>query len=180
MNKIRFVIVCLIKKEPLKLHETLINQIDFKFGVKRQKLPAHFTIKAPFELENIDNVNELENLIENFCKNNHKQKIDIDGFNHFSDRVIYMNINPSKEAVEIHDKFIDQLKTLHWLEWRKNDGKNKTFHCTVATKFKSNKFNDIWNFVSKYNPHFNLYFDNISILKWNNRRWETYREFKLS
>jgi hypothetical protein len=61
----RYVIVCLIKGEALAFHEKLVEDICEKFKVKRQRLPAHFTIKAPFETEKIL---ELESLVESYCK----------------------------------------------------------------------------------------------------------------
>ncbi|WP_102401973.1 2'-5' RNA ligase family protein [Haloimpatiens massiliensis] len=180
MKKYRFVIVCLIKDDAIKFHEDIIKTIKLKFGVNPQKLPAHFTIKAPFETDDLNNISALENLINEFCLTNSKSQININGFNHFGNRVIYMNINPSTEALFTYKKFIDKLKNLSWLEWKSNESKEKVFHCTVATKFQQYKFNIIWDFLNNYSPNFQLYFDNISILSWENNHWETYKEFKFN
>lgn len=48
----RYVIVYLIKGEALSFHEELVGNICSQFKVKRQRLPAHFTIKVPFETTN--------------------------------------------------------------------------------------------------------------------------------
>ncbi|WP_138207708.1 2'-5' RNA ligase family protein [Haloimpatiens lingqiaonensis] len=180
MKKHRFVIVCLINGDALKFHENLTSTIKSNFGVNPQKLPAHFTIKAPFETDNLTNISDLENLINKFCLTNSKSGINLNGFNHFGNRVIYMNINPSTEAVYTYKKFIDELKKLTWLEWKSNEFKEKVFHCTVATKFQQYKFQGIWDFVNNYSPNFQLHFDNISILSWENNHWKTFREFKFN
>lgn len=172
----RYVIVCLLKGEVLDFHEKLVSDVCKTFGVKRQKLPAHFTIKAPFEAESID---ELEKITEEFCSKNVKASIKMEGINHFRDNVVFLDIHPSKEAVSIHDKYIDELKKLNWLEWKKNDGKGKKFHCTVVSKRINHKFNDIWDYVLEYNPYFETYFDNIAILRWKDYKWETYKEYSL-
>lgn len=180
MKKYRFVIVCLIEGDALKFHENLTNTIKLKFGVNPQKLPAHFTIKAPFETDDLNNISELQNLINEFCLTHSKSEININGFNHFGNRVIYMGINPSIKALNTYNEFIEKLKKLSWLDWKSNEFKEKVFHCTVATKFQQYKFHTIWDFVSNSCPNFKLYFDNISILYWKNNYWETYREFKFN
>lgn len=172
----RYVIVCQIKGEALKFHEKLVEEICSKFNVKRQRLPAHFTIKAPFETENID---KIENLTEKFCSENTTSDILIDGFGHFRDAVVYMDVHASKKAVEVHDKYIDVLKTVPWLEWKRNEGKGRVFHCTLVSKLPPHKFNDIWNYTSDFQCHFPTAFDNISILRWERDGWVTHKEYRL-
>lgn len=172
----RYVIVCLIKGDALKFHEKVVSDVCWKFNIKRQRLPAHFTIKAPFETERI---NELERLTEAFAKDKKAEKAHINGIDHFRDNVIYMGIDLSEEAVRIYDEFIEALRTQPYLTWKRNEGGEKVFHCTIATHLKENNFNDIWQYCSKYSPDFPIYFDNISILRWETDRWVTYREFDL-
>lgn len=172
----KYVIVCLIKGDALTFHEKLVEDICKKFKVKRQRLPAHFTIKAPFETENI---NELENLAENYCKNILSTHTLIEGYGYFRDTVVYMDVHASDEAVKVHDDFIDKLKTVSWLEWKRNEGKGKVFHCTLVSKLPPGKFQDIWNYVSNFDYSYPAFFDNISILAWDKDRWVTYKEYKF-
>lgn len=174
----RYVIVCLFKDDILKFHEKIVDDVCNNFKVKKQKLPAHFTIKAPFET---DNIKEIENIIEKFVKNNHKQNIKIQGFNKFRTDVVFMKVIPSKEALKVHDNFINNLKKISWLKWKHHEGndKNKVFHCTIVSRLNKDKFFPIWEYVNKYTPQFETYFDNISILKWENNKWETYKEYIL-
>lgn len=170
----RYVIVCLLKDDVLDFHEKLVGEVCSKYKVRPQKLPAHFTIKAPFET---DNIKEVENILESFVKERKKEALEISSFDHFRDAVVFMRVLPSKEAVEIHDQFIDKLKNLSWLDWKPHEGKEKIYHCTIVSRLKPDKFHPIWDYVNKYNPQFQTYFDNIAILKWNGERWETYREY---
>lgn len=177
----RYVIVCLLKGNVLKFHEKLVEGVCFKYDVKRQRLPAHFTLKAPFETENIKDV---EKTLERFTNTKQKEPITIDGFGHFDTRVIFMDVKLSNEAIIIYDELISELKNIPWMTWRKNDGEsgiNKSFHCTIVSKLNDKKFEPIWEHVSKYNPEFSTYFDNISILKWdeNKRKWVNHKEYKL-
>lgn len=172
----RYVIVCLIKNEALEFHENLVSEVCDKFKVQRQKLPAHFTIKAPFEADDID---ELEKATEDFCNLNRKSLIKLEGFDHFRKDVVFIDIKTSEASVQVHDKYIDLLKKFNWLQWKENEGKNKKFHCTIVSRRIKEKFNEIWEYVNRLNPSFDGYFDNISILIWKNNRWETHKEYKL-
>lgn len=172
----RYVIVCLIKGEALNFHETLVEDICNRFKVKRQRLPAHFTIKAPFETENI---NELENLMENYCKEIQSTPVLLEGYGHFRDAVVYMDVHASNEAVKVHDDFIDRLKTTDWLDWKRNEGKGKVFHCTLVSKLPPGKFPEIWQYVSDFPFSYSTFFDNISILVWEKDRWITYKEYRF-
>jgi len=176
MEKKRYVIVCLIKGEALQFHEKLVDEVCSKFNVKPQRLPAHFTIKAPFELED---VSEIENIIESFTKNRKSEGILIDGFGFFRTNVVFMKVNPSSDAKKIHDDFIKELKKVSNLEWKPNEGKEKVYHCTVVSKLREDKFQPIWEYVSNFSPKYELQFDNISILRWENYRWVTHKEFKI-
>jgi 2'-5' RNA ligase len=172
----RYVIVCLIKGEALTFHEKLVSDICDKFKVKRQRLPAHFTIKAPFESNDI---NDLEKLTEEFCGARAEVDIKIDGFGHFREDVVFMDVKTSKEAVAVHDAYIDVLKAIPWLEWKRNEGKGKVFHCTLVSKIPSGKFNDIWNYASRFSCYFETAFNNIAILRWEKDRWVTHKEYKF-
>lgn len=172
----RYVIVCLIKGEALVYHENLVKDICERFNVKRQRLPAHFTIKAPFETDNIE---EVKKLTEEFCNNNISTPIVINNFGFFRENVIFMDIKASKECITTNGRYIDRLKNLTWLEWKKNEGKNKVFHCTVVTKLSPEKFHSIWDYVSGLECSFNTQFDNISILKWDKDRWVTFKEYRF-
>lgn len=174
----RYVIVCLIKGKPLEFHEKLVEDVCYKFKVKRQKLSAHFTIKAPFEM---DNIKDIENLLDRFAIDNHKSSLVIDGFDHFRSDVAFMKIIPSKNAIATHDKFINNLKQIPNITWKRHEGlgKDKIFHCTIVSRIPKDKFSLIWNYINKFNPKFDFYFDNISILKWNGERWIIHKQYKL-
>nr|WP_206154868.1 2'-5' RNA ligase family protein [Clostridium muellerianum] len=160
----------------LKFHEKIRNDVCTKFNKKPQKLPAHFTIKAPFETEEIDDMLEV---LDEFSKVRKKAPIKVEGFGKFREDVVYMNINLSYEAKKIHDELIDELAKIPWIEFKSNEGKNKTFHCTIVSKRIKDKFKEIWEYVNQYECSFENYFDNISLYKWENNTWKLYKEFKL-
>jgi 2'-5' RNA ligase len=176
-NATRYVIVCLINSEVRNFHNNLTTQVCSLFNVKRQRLPAHFTIKAPFETEN---VSDLENVTEEFCTKNKSYPIIVEGFGHFSDAVVFMNVKPSQKAEDVHDRYIDELSKISWLDWKAKEGKGKKFHCTIVSKLKSDKFKDIWDYCNKHHYSFHTFFDNITIMKWEQDKWIVYKSLQLS
>ena len=58
----RYVIVSVVKGSAGKFNNNLRKEVFEKFQAKSSKLPAHFTIKAPFECEDINEFMTLEGL----------------------------------------------------------------------------------------------------------------------
>ncbi|AEB75281.1 2'-5' RNA ligase family protein [Clostridium botulinum] len=174
----RYVIVSLIHGDVQKVHEKLVQEISSKFNVRPQTLPMHITLKAPFEIENI---NEVEQTTEKFCNKNNRVNIDIKGIGHFRDNVIFMDVIPSKEAIHMNKDYYKELKKIKNLQWSNNEGEKRKFHCTLASKNIKNKFRQIWNFVINEENNFSSIIDNIAIMEYNFRdfKWDLYKKFKL-
>lgn len=173
----RYVVVCVIKGKAGEFNNHLRKEVWEKLGAKSSKLPAHFTIKAPFEYD--ETLKELENVLEEFTKKENAQPFRIDGYGHFDNRVVYMDVNMSKQAKELHDRLIDAMGEVPYIDFDRKDGKDKTFHITVASKRIQPIYKKLWEYVKDYPCQFGCYFDNISIYKWETYTWKLYREFKL-
>lgn len=174
---LRYVIVCVVKGEAGNFNNEMRRDILKKFNAKSSKLPAHFTIKAPFEYEG--STKELEKELYKFSKERKKAPFVMNKYNHFDDRVIYMDVNMSKEGKELHDDLIDVLSKFDYIKFNKKDGKNKIFHVTITSKKVPPIYDELWNYVNLYNFNFHCYFDNISIFKWEDKTWKLYREYRL-
>lgn len=173
----RYVIVCVIKGEAGRFNNEMRRDIFKKFNAKSSKLPPHFTIKAPFEYEG--SINDLEEALYKFCSEEDKTPFIMDKYNHFDNRVIFMDVNMSKEGKEVHDRLIDLLDSFDYIKFNKKDGKNKKFHVTLTSKKVPPIFDKLWSYVNQYTFNFNCYFDNLSIFKWEDSTWKLYREFKI-
>lgn len=171
----RYVIIAVIKGEAGEFNNNLRRDVFNDLGLKSSKLPAHFTIKAPFEYEG--SIELLEKTLENFCSHEKKSSLIIDEYDHFDDRVVYMKVNMSKEGKEVHDRLIDKLEKIQYINFDKKDGKDKIFHVTVSSKNVRRKFTELWDYVQQRPCYFESYFDNICIYKWSNYTWELYKEY---
>jgi len=171
----RYVIVAVIKGVAGDFNNKLRKEVYFKYGAKSSKLPAHFTIKAPFEYN--DSIIELEEILNNFCENENTSSFKIDGYDHFDESVIYMKVNMSSEGKAIHDRLIDELRKINYITFDKKDGKDKVFHITISSKGIKPIFNELWTYVNRYPCKFISNFENISIYKWDNNTWILHKEF---
>ena len=142
----RYVVVSVVKGNAGKFNNNLRKEVYEKFNVKSSKLPAHFTIKSPFES---DDISELENLLDKFSKENSSTHYKINGYDHFDDRVIFMKVIMSKEGQILHDNLVDSISNIDYINFNNLDGKNKIFHVTISSKKIKNIFNDLWNYVNR-------------------------------
>lgn len=172
----RYVLVCNIEGDALRFHEKVTSEVCQKFNKRRQKLPAHVTLKAPFETDKID---ELVDMLNDFSKNEYKASMEVKGFGRFRGDVVYMDVRLSDEAKRVHDKLMDELIKIPWIELKKNEGKDRVFHCTIVSKGIQDKFNEIWEYVNQYKCNFDTYFDNMSLYIWENNTWIPYKRFKF-
>jgi len=171
----RYVIVCVVKGETGDFNNEMRKDIFQKFKAKSSKLPAHFTIKAPFEYDK--SITDLEEAISEFCKNEEKAEFSMNRYNHFDNRVIYMDVDMSRKGKILHNKLIDVLNDFDYIEFNKKDGKDKVFHVTLTSKKVPEIYDKVWEYVNKFPFNFNCYFDNVSIYKWEDNTWKLHKEF---
>lgn len=173
----RYVIVCEVKGEGGKFNNHLRKEVYEKLGARSSTLPAHFTIKAPFEYEG--DMSDLDEKLKQFCKDEKAAPFKLDGYNHFDDRVIYMDVAMSKEGKALHDRLIDTLIELPYLDFDKKDGKDKIFHVTVSSKKIQPIYSKLWEYVHQYPCKFECGFDNITLYKWEGHKWIEHRVYYL-
>ena len=173
----RYVIVCVVKGEAGDFNNNLRKELFKNFKAKSSKLPAHFTIKAPFEHDG--DILDLEDVLEKFCREEKSASFNIKGYSNFDKRVIYMKVDMSKEGQNVHDKLIEKINKIPYINFRQREGKDKVFHVTLASKKLESIYNEVWDYVNKYTCNFKCEFDNITIYNWDNNTWNIHREFKM-
>lgn len=121
----------------------------------------------------------MESVLESFVAERDKTPIKVEGFGKFRSDVIYIDVKVSEEAKKVHDELMDELIKIPWVEFKSNEGKNKVFHCTIVSKRIQDKFKEIWDYVNEFTCDFNLYFDNLSLYKWQDNTWVLYKKYKF-
>lgn len=173
----RYVVVCVVKGEAGKFNNSLRKEIWDKFKARSSKLPAHFTIKAPFDYAG--EVTELENVLEEFSKKEKAQPFRLEGYDHFDERVIYMHVNMLQSGKEMHDRLIDTMAQIPYINFDQKDGKDKIFHVTIASKKLQPLYKTVWQYIEQYPCNYDCTFDNISLYKWEDNTWKLHKEYLL-
>ncbi|MGL4344183.1 MAG: 2'-5' RNA ligase family protein [Cellulosilyticaceae bacterium] len=173
----QYVIVSEVTGEAGDFNNSLRREVKEKLGARSSKLPAHFTIKAPFEYEG--DLGELKGVLEQFAKGEKAYPYRLEGYDHFDDRVVYMKVLMSAEAKDVHDRLLDAMACVPYIQYTRNDGKDKTFHVTVSSKRIQPIFHKIWDYVKDYPCDFDCWFDNIAIYRWENQTWVLEGRYEL-
>ena len=108
--KMKYAIFYLIKGEAQKYRDKLVAEVGPKFGeryVLESKLPAHLTLKTPFEIKDIK---KIEKIIKEFVKTQKLSKIKIIGFGNFRKFVTFLDFKFSQETLIAQKKLIQELE----------------------------------------------------------------------
>ena len=134
-------------------------------GVTRKRPVPHISLAGPFETRDIKRViRDVESVAKNYNLVNFKLK----GFGYFNNpngKVIYADIEPSKELEELRWELAKRLmKYAELKEWDKNN--TFSFHATIAFKDIDRKFPKIWRYLkSKKEPNIHQHLLRITILR---------------
>lgn len=177
-------IVYLLPESAKNYHIKLRYDIETKFNlIGRVQLtsPSHITMKYRFEA---DCIAEVEKILNEFSNTQAITPWSLKGFNHFINldhRTIFIDVIPSQETRIVHARLLDCLKQLDWMQWGEYDHANLHYHVTVANQgLNENNFQAVWEYIHQYpQPDFDLFFDNIALLKIESEIHSVYKQYNL-
>ncbi|SIS55765.1 2'-5' RNA ligase [Belliella pelovolcani] len=153
-----------------------VHQLKLKlkdtFGLKYAlKSPPHITLKMPFSWNEakegilIEKVKEFSNNLKPFS-------IQIDGFDRFGKRVIFVRVNENKDLIALQSSLTTFCKQELKLVSELSD-RNYHPHMTIAFKdIKERQFDLYFSFLSTLSIQAQDQVDSISLLKRIEGRWE--------
>lgn len=177
----RYILPCFFGGAVREYHRALVAEIAARFDLPftlRQDIPAHFTVKYHFETADIAPV---EALLETFARTNRPGPIEVGGFQHFDEDVVWVNVALSAAARVTLASLHAALRGLAWLPWGPHDGERLRPHMTVA-EYCRPRFADLWAFLPARERHFGAAFDNVTLLRQVGEedgitRWAVHRTF---
>lgn len=182
MKDMIYFIAYLIEGDAKKYHERLCKKVSENFDIDKivkSEIPPHITLKAPFETNNIEVVEEV---IGNFAKKiENKPELTYGNFGSFKENVVYVDIQSKSDFEElIKDFHKTLLENFKWMQFYDTE-KLLNFHATVAVGRNTKKnFHEINKFLENLPEcEFELDFDNIAILKNENGIWKIHRVFRF-
>lgn len=132
-----------------KLELELCEKFGLCWGLKQS---PHITIKAPFETEKL---NPFVEYLENLVKEISQFEIELEGFNHFGNKVLFLDVKENKKLKDLHFRILDDLQNKFNIQPHELEGDNVKFHSTIATgDVTSEKFSKAKKYLEKYHPKF--------------------------
>jgi 2'-5' RNA ligase len=170
----KYFIAHLLSGEAKKYHEALTRALANRYNIipLHERVPPHLTVKVPFDADE-SQIRDVERVLRSFARTRHAATLTFSGFGHFGFRTIYLDIVKSAEAT---DFLREAIRTLHdniaWLPRPPLEG-NK-LHASVARFLTRRQFRRIWRPLLATRPRFTVLFDNLAILKREDKAWKVH------
>jgi len=140
------------------------------------KAPAHITLQMPFRRDESFE-SKLTDELKRFASARSPFNVDINGFDSFPPRVIFLKIVNHVPVKELHASLNDLLThNLNFTSKEMNDEIHP--HMTIATRDLSKKmYRKAWPEFQKRSFEASFTADHLQLLKHNGKHWDLFREF---
>ncbi len=177
MNKQLYLIALVpsgnLREEVRKLKLEMSRRFNASHALKA---PAHITLQMPFRRdESLESI--LTDELQRFASARQTFNVEVNGFDSFPPRVIFLRIVNHAPVVELHAKLNKHLK--HNLNFTHNELNDEIHpHITIATRDLSKKmYRKAWPEFQKRSFEASFTADHLHLLKHNGKRWELFNEF---
>ena len=177
-----YAIIYLLPEPARSYHLDLWAKVASAFGLTARpqpKAPPHFTLKYSFL---VDDLGLIEQTLVDYCAATAPTPWLLRGFNTFGESVIFLEVIPSPAARVAHAALLERLRPIPGLRWDQYDNADLHYHATIAHHgLTAANFADVLAFVqAQPPPDFDLYFDNVALLKINSDVDTVYRIYRLT
>ncbi len=143
------------------------------------KIPAHITLQMPFTRKASEEEHIIETL-QRFAGEQTPFKINLDGFNSFPPRVLFINIVNHQPIRELSQKLNSTLIDSKLVsENRVNNDLHP--HMTIATRdLEEQDYHKAWDEFQDREYKNSFTAKSLFLLKHNGKNWDIFREFEFS
>lgn len=163
----------------------IVRQLNEHFGLETspaEQFWSYVVVCAPFEIP-IEKISEFQKLLASSIKilseAHQETQFSIDGYVHF-ENLIGLKVLPSSRMELIVGVLHETLTCLPWVT-QEGGVSGRNFYVTVAEKFPSVRFNNIWKHLTQKSvPHFDLSFTTIELLRLEEGLWVVDSAYSLA
>lgn len=175
----RYFIGNLIRGESSEYYKTTCTDLAMRFGIMdiSTLVPPHMTIKAPFERNSPEMIDDVIAMVSEAPAHTVK----LEGWNHFDNRTIFT------EAKQVPPKLVEYLRGV--LAKLRAIGLGSTpleqkfhLHMSVARFLQPKQFEEVWRYLASVpKPNFDIRFDNLTIFEKDkdDKAWKVMKTFPL-
>lgn len=178
----RIYFLAILPPEPLaqKVKEVQ-NDIANNYGSKEAyKRPAHFTLIAPFKIPEKREEGIIPPL-KAFADQQRPFTIQLNNFNHFDKRVIYIDVEDPTKMQQLQKKLRNHM--IRQMDFSDQDVRPKelTPHMTVAFRdLSAENFQKAWKAYQHRTFSSSFTANTFHLLKHDNKQWHPFFEFNLA
>ena len=149
-----------------------------RFGASHAlKSPAHITLQMPFRMDE-SKERDMGKSLKNFATREMAFKVDLNGFDSFPPRVLFVRIVNHQPLKEFHDRFNESVTKELGLQNKSPFEYHP--HMTIATRdLTEDAFNLAWPELSSRTFEGNFLVKSLFLLKHNGKDWDVYQEFQF-
>lgn len=180
MEKTLWFVAVLLPEETVAAVRQVQQQIADTFGPRRaMRLPPHITVEAPFRLPDEDAQRLIEALAAFFSKKRQFQ-LTLKDFGYFRDDVVFIQVAPSLELLELHNELQDFLRGPAGFIHAPPLHPGYTPHLTIANRDVTPKQHAaIWKSLAGRKFHASFCVSELCLLRHNGASWDTAQKFGL-
>lgn len=141
--------------------------------------PPHFTLIAPFKIPEKTEETIIPQLIF-FAEDQKSFTVNLSGFNHFRDDVIYIDVADHSPMRTLHGNLIEHLQNEMGFSDKTARPKSLTPHMTVAYRdLTSENFQKAWKEFKNRPFDYSFEVNSITLLKHDYTQWQSFYKFKF-
>ncbi len=174
--------VALVPPEPIRseIHD-LKEEVHERYQSKAAlKSPPHITLHMPFKFRE-DREKKIFECLTNSTQSEKPFDISHKGFGCFEPRVIFVNVDLTKDLSEFQTALVRKMR--RDLNLDNSDYKNRGFHPHMTVAFrdlKKPKFYEAWSDFETRAIETKWECESVILLKHNGKFWDIYRQFQFS
>lgn len=182
MDKGRYFIALIPPAEIFSEIEAFKQEFSDKYRSKAAlRSPPHITLHMPF-LWNPEKIERVHHVMQKTAARSFSAagsfEISLINFDHFDNRVIYVNVVPSAELLELQNQVAEAAKKE--LNLFHADHRDRPYHPHMTVGFRDlrpSEFIKAWeDFKNRqYEKRFRC--SSFSLMKWNGKRWEEMEKY---
>ncbi len=170
---------------PPELIQEYVNEVKHHFAAHYNsraalKSPPHITLQPPFEWAQAD-LPGLERCLEEFAAARSPFSIHLDGFAAFPPNVIYMNVIPSPNLLNLQQMLLETMAATLGIIDPQAKTRSFTPHITVGFRDLTREaFTAAWEEFHHRPVQFDFTATHLTLLRHTEAQWHAYQEFPLN
>lgn len=174
-KKLYLIAVLPAEKTREKVRELKLEMKDRFNASHALKAPAHITLQMPFWRDETDE-QLLVDQLEKFSANQPSFRIEFDGFDAFSPRVIFIRIQNPEPVINLHSHLVHFLtQTLSFTKKEINEEIHP--HMTIATRdLRKKAFGQAWPEFKDRDFQAAEEISSLFLLRHTGKHWKIFRE----